>query len=190
MSKPSVDDLPEGLPAPVDDGACDHLWNADLPDIVLESTAEADVNLSTLAGITVLYIYPMSGATNQGLPDDWDAIPGARGCTPQACSFRDHYGELTRLNARVFGLSTQTKAYLAGEVERIHLPYPLLSDHELIFTKALRLPTFDVLGAGSIINKRVTLICKNGVVEHVFYPVFPPNKSADEVIAWLGVHEF
>lgn len=185
-TKPSVDDLPDNLPIPVDDGACKHLWNHALPDLDLLSTTGEHINLFKLAGLTVLYIYPMSGPTNDYLPDGWDAIPGARGCTPQACSFRDHYQELMKFNARVFGLSTQSKEYLATEVERIHLPYSLLSDNKLMFTKALSLPTFDVKVAGSVVNKRVTLICKDGIITHVFYPVFPPNKSVDEVIAWLS----
>ena len=170
--------LPEGLPIPVDDGACDHLPGKPLSSVVLQSSSGRAVDLSAIQGTLVVYIYPISGSDNSVLPSDWDAIPGARGCTPQSCSFRDHQRELTALGATVFGLSTQTPEYLAGEVERIHLPFELLSDADLEFQKALDLPLLEVLVQGKPVLKRVTLICSDGVIDQVFYPVFPPDRSA------------
>lgn len=177
--------LPEGLPVPLDDGACDHLKGRTLPHVTLESTDGAMVDLSQLRGTTVLYLYPMSGPDNTGLPPNWDAIPGARGCTPQACSFRDHYRELSALGAAVYGVSTQTVNYQKSEVRRIHLPFPLLSDSELLLAGALSLPTFDVQVAGTTVLKRVTLICMDAKIVHVFYPVFPPDKNGAQVVSWL-----
>lgn len=177
--------LPEGLPEPVDDGACAHLVGMKLPAISLTSSSGRVVEMSKLSGLTVIYIYPMSGEDDSVLPDNWDSIPGARGCTPQSCSFRDHQRELTELGANVYGLATQTPEYLAGEVSRIHLPYELLSDANLSFQQALNLPVFDVLIAGTRVLKRVTLVCLGDEIIHVFYPVFPPDKSADQVIEWL-----
>ncbi|MBN4081199.1 peroxiredoxin [Caldithrix abyssi] len=179
-------ELPINLPIPVDDGACDHLTALELPDVCLASTDDQKINLSQLKGLTVIYIYPMSSPTNDSLPDNWDEIPGARGCTPQACSFRDHHNELTKFNASLFGMSTQSIEYLKSEVLRIHLPYPLLSDEDLKLKHALSLPVFDVKVAGTTVNKRVTLICYNNVIKKVFYPVFPPDKSADQTIDWLS----
>jgi peroxiredoxin len=182
---PSVDDLPSGLPDPIDDGACEHLPGSPVAPVPLKSSSGAIVDLSSLRGRTVVYVYPMSGPTNAGLPAGWDAIPGARGCTPQSCSFRDHHDELAKLGAAVFGLSTQTPDYLASEVARIHLPFDLLSDHQLSFINAMHLPTFDVEVAGGTVAKRVTLVLRDGNVEHVLYPVFPPNRSAEHVLEWL-----
>lgn len=177
--------LPEGLPEPVDDGACDHLAGMRLPDVPLTTSANRPISMSELMGLTVIYIYPKSGADSSDLPDDWDSIPGARGCTPQSCSFRDHRAELASLGAEVFGLSTQSPNYLAGEVARLQLPFELISDEKLAFARALRLPTLGVRVGGSEVLKRVTLVCKDGVIVHVFYPVFPPDRNADEVIGWL-----
>ncbi len=181
-------ELPSDLPVPVDDGACDHLVGMRLPAVQLTSSAGRAVDMSRLVGLTVIYIYPMSGEDDSVLPDDWDSIPGARGCTPQSCSFRDHQNELAGLGAKVFGLATQSPEYLRGEVDRIHLPYELLSDRHLAFKGALSLPLFDITVAGMHILKRVTLICQDDEIIHVFYPVFPPDKSADQVIEWLKSH--
>jgi peroxiredoxin len=140
--------------------------------------------LSRLTGATVVYIYPRTGRPDQELPTRWNAIPGARGCTPQSCAFRDHYQELKELGVtELFGLSTQDTAYQQEAAERLHLPFELLSDEKLEFTQALRLPVFDVDGMKLI--KRITLIVRDGKIEKVFYPVFPPDRNADEVIEWL-----
>lgn len=175
--------LPESLPIPIDDGACDHLLGLQLPFVPLRSTAERIVDLASLPGRTVVYCYPLTGTPNSNLPAGWDEIPGARGCTPQSCAFRDHYEELQALGARVFGISTQETAYQQEVVERLHLPFELLSDAELAFTRALRLPTFEV--DSMILIKRLTLIILDKQIEKVFYPVFPPNRNAQEVMEWL-----
>lgn len=176
--------LPTDLPIPVDDGACNHLSGLRLPDISLSSTAGTKVNLAELSGRTVVYCYPRTGQPGQPVPAGWDIIPGARGCTPQSCAFRDRYQELQQLHCNVYGLSTQDSDYQREAVARLHLPFPLLSDADLVFTKALRLPTFTFDGMTLI--KRVTLIIEDGQIIKVFYPVFPPNQNATEVIAWLS----
>jgi peroxiredoxin len=175
--------LPKDLPIPIDDGACNHLPGLALPSINLLATSGRTVNLATLPGWVVIYCYPMTGRPGVPLPDGWDQIPGARGCTPQSCAFRDHYQELTALNAQVFGLSTQTTEYQREAAERLHLPFELLSDSSLQFANALRLPTFDVEGMRLI--KRITLIARDGKIVKHFYPVFPPDKNAEDVVAWL-----
>ena len=155
-----------------------------LPALALASTRGRWVDLSTLAGTTVVYIYPRTGRPDQELPSGWNAIPGARGCTPQSCAFRDHYQELQALGvAGLFGLSTQVTAYQQEAAERLHLPFEVLSDEKLEFAKVLRLPTFEVDGMKLI--KRITLIVRDGKIVNVFYPVFPPDRNADEVIEWL-----
>jgi peroxiredoxin len=179
----SYDELPAGLPRPVDDGACAHLPGLRLPSVPLPSTAGGVVDLAALRGRAVVYCYPMTGRPGVPLPDGWDAIPGARGCTPQSCAFRDHYAELCALGGEVFGLSAQDTAYQREARDRLHLPFALLSDEDLAFTRALRLPTLEVEGLTLI--KRLTLVLRDGRVEHVFYPVFPPDANAGEVIAWL-----
>jgi peroxiredoxin len=176
-------ELPKDLPIPIDDGACNHLRGMQLPSVPLMSTTGRMVDLAKISGRTVVYCYPRTGRPDKDSPQGWDEIPGARGCTPQSCAFRDHYQELRALGAEVFGLSTQDSNYQKEAVERLHLPFPLLSDEKLIFTKAVNLPTFEVEAMTLI--KRLTLIIRNGLVEHVFYPVFPPDKNADEVIGWL-----
>ncbi len=177
-------ELPKDLPAPIDDGACDHLPGMQLPAVPLPSTAGRVVDLASLPGRTVVYCYPRTGRPDADPPKGWDDIPGARGCTPQSCAFRDHHQELRAWGARVFGLSTQDTAYQQEAAERLHLPFELLSDERLIFAKALRLPTFEV--ASMTLIKRLTLILSDGRIEKVFYPVFPPDKNAEEVIRWLA----
>ncbi len=176
--------LPANIPAPQDDGGARHLTGMALPDLPLPGTRGGAYNLSILGGRTVIYIYPRTGVPGVDLPPGWDDIPGARGCTPQSCSFRDHFAELKDLGvAHVFGLSTQDTAYQREAAERLHLPFPVLSDSELAFTRALKLPTFQA--AGMTLLKRMVLVVDDGVITKAFYPVFPPDKSAAEVVAWL-----
>ncbi|HEX2279077.1 MAG TPA: peroxiredoxin [Candidatus Tectomicrobia bacterium] len=179
-------ELPHDLPAPVDDGACDHLVGIRLPSIPLLSTAGRLVDVSRSAGRTVIYVYPRTGRPDVDPPQGWNEIPGARGCTPQSCAFRDHYQELRRHGAQVFGLSTQDTEYQREAAERLHLPFELLSDAALAFTKSLRLPTFTVEGMPLI--RRLTLIVREARIEKVFYPVFPPDRNAADVLAWLEQH--
>jgi peroxiredoxin len=176
--------LPTDIPAPQDDGAARHLTGLKLPSIPLSATDGANVDLSALKGLTVVYIYPRTGVPGQPSPDGWDAIPGARGCTPQSCSFRDHFAELKQLGvAQLYGLSTQDSDYQREAANRLHLPFPVLSDSELALAQAIKLPTFTVVGM--ILLKRMALVIENGVITKVFYPVFPPDKNAEEVVAWL-----
>jgi len=177
--------LPKDLPVPVDDGAARHLPHAMVPPIALRSTRDRDVVLAkeSHARRLVVYAYPRTGEPDKDTPPGWDAIPGARGCTPQSCGFRDVHGEFARIGAAVYGLSTQTTAYQREMAERLHLPFEVLSDADLRFASALRLPTFEV--AGMKLLKRLTLVLYRGEVEHVFYPVFPPDQSARQVLDWL-----
>ena len=179
--------LPTDLPAPADDGAADHLVAVVLPDVTLPATVGTQVRLTELGpGRTVIYAYPMTGTPGVEPPDGWDAIPGARGCTPQSCSFRDHFAELKQLGVtHVFGLSTQDSAYQCEAVERLKLPFPILSDRYLSLARAVKLPTFTI--ASMVLLKRMVLVIDAGVIAKVFYPVFPPDRSAEEVIAWLHV---
>lgn len=176
-------DLPTDLPVPIDDGAADHLPALALPVLALAATDGAIVTLASLSGRTVVYAYPKTGQPGQALPDGWDQIPGARGCTPESCGFRDLHRELTATGARVFGLSTQDTDYQAEVVERLNLPFPLLSDRDFQLTDAIALPTFE--SAGERLLKRLTLIIEDGAIVHVFYPIFPPDAHAGEVLAWL-----
>jgi peroxiredoxin len=176
--------LPANLPKPIDDGAAKHLVSLPMPKILLRSTSGGIVDLSDLHAIrTVIYCYPMTGVPGKPLPEGWDLIPGARGCTPQTCGFRDHHQELLALHADVFGLSTQTTDYQREMAERLHLPFEVLSDEAFELCDALQLPTFEASGVRLL--RRLTLIVKEGRIEHVFYPVFPPNQSVDEVLRWL-----
>jgi peroxiredoxin len=174
--------LPENLPVPVDDGVAAHLPGLPLPPLTLVATDGARINLQTLAGRWVIYVYPMTGRPGVPLPDGWNEIPGARGCTPQSCAFRDHYQEFQALHTGVFGLSSQTSDYQLELRDRLHLPFQLLSDHALQLKELLKLPTFTV--AGMELYKRLTLICVDSRITKVFYPVFPSDKNAHEVLAW------
>jgi peroxiredoxin len=178
--------IPENLPIPLDDGACDHLAGMQLPSVPLPATSGVVVDLARLPGTTVVYCYPRTGRPDVGVPAGWDQIPGARGCTPQSCAFRDHYQELQLLGADLYGLSTQTTDYQREAIERLHLPFSLLSDAALAFTTMLRLPTFEF--DGETLIKRLTLIIHEGRIQHVFYPVFPPDQNATAVITWLSQH--
>ena len=176
--------LPADLPVPIDDGAAQHLAGLKLPSVKLAATDGSQVDLSALAGRTVVYAYPRTGVPGQPSPEGWDQIPGARGCTPQSCSFRDHHAELRQLGVdHVFGLSTQDTDYQREAAARLHLPFPLLSDERLALARAIRLPTFSV--AGMTLLKRMALVIDGGLVSKVFYPVFPPDKNAEEVVSWL-----
>ena len=172
------------IPAPVDDEAAAHLEGMEMPAVALPSTAGGEVDLSALSGLTVIYVYPKTGRPGTAMPEGWDDIPGARGCTPQSCSFRDHFAELKALGVdRLYGLSTQDTAYQAEAAERLHLPFPLLSDAGLRLATALRLPTFEAWGDTLI--RRMALVTRDRRIVKVFYPVFPPDANAGQVVDWL-----
>ena len=175
--------LPADLPVPVDDGAAKHLKAMRVPSLALPSTMGADIDLSRLSGRAAVFAYPMTGKPGVALPDGWDAIPGARGCTPQNCAIRDMHGEFASHGVSVFALSTQPTAYQQEMAARLHLPYPVLSDADFQLTDGLRLPTF--MSEGTRLLRRITLIISGGVIEQVFYPVFPPDRSAAQVLDWL-----
>ncbi len=181
--------LPEGLPVPEDDGAAAHLAGMAMPALTLSTSDDSTVGLSTLgAGRTIVYLYPMTGQPGTDLPNGWDAIPGARGCTNEACDFRDHHANLHDAGvSHVFGLSSQTPEYQAEAVERLHLPFTMISDVNFALADALTLPTFVVPGKGRLYS-RLTLVINDGVIEHVFYPIFPPNTHAQQVLEWLRKH--
>jgi peroxiredoxin len=181
-------ELPPDLPVPVDDGAAGHLPSSRMPSVRLPSTGGRLLDVGTLGpGRAVLYCYPRTGRPDRPVPDGWDAIPGARGCTPESCGFRDRAGELADLGAIVFGVSTQSTEDQREAAERLRLPFELLSDARLDLASALRLPTFQF--ESSTLLKRLTLVVRNGVIEHVFYPVFPPDRHAEEVVEWLSRSE-
>jgi peroxiredoxin len=176
--------LPNDLPIPTDDGACDHLVDLALPSLPLAATNGSTVDLSRIPGCVVIFAYPRTGRPNESpLVPEWDLIPGARGCTPQTCGFRDLHSDFHALQCRVYGLSTQSPEFQQEMVARLHVPFPVLSDEKLELTRALRLPTFTV--AGLILLKRLVLVLENGRVKKVFYPVFPPDRSAAMVLQWL-----
>ena len=179
----TFEELPSNLPVPIDDGACDHLVGMQFPDIILKSTSGENVNLSQIEGWVVIYCYPMTGKPGVPLPEGWDEIPGARGCTPQSCSFRDHHAELSELGAEVYGMSTQTYEYQQEMAERLHLPFQVISDSNLEFCRAMNIPTFSV--DGNTLMKRVTKISYNGLIEAVHYPVFPSDSDPKWVIQYL-----
>jgi peroxiredoxin len=175
--------LPADLPRPDDDGAADHLVGLAAPPIALQSTHGSAVDLSALPRRTIVYAYPRTGRPGEPpIVADWDSIPGARGCTPESCGFRDHHADLDQLGFDVYGLSTQPTDYQREVAERLQLPFALLSDADLELTHALRLPTIAV--AGQTLLRRFTLVIDAGAISHVWYPVFPPNTHAAEVTAW------
>ncbi len=183
----NLNELPANLPRPKDDGGARHLKGMAIPDLELPSTANRRVNLSKIsAPRIVIYVYPMTGRPGRALPAGWDEIPGARGCTPETCGFRDHHKDLAKLHADVFGISTQSTEYQQEMVKRLEVPFEVLSDEQFAFTRAMKLPTFTV--DGMTLMKRLTLVVRSARVEHVFYPVFPPDAHAEEVIAWLKKH--
>ncbi len=175
--------LPDDLPVPVDDGACDHLTGSRLPSVMLDSTSGTRIDLSKVDGISVIFFYPMHGRPDSPAMIGWNDIPGARGCTPQACSFRDSYTKLTQLGVSVFGVSSQPLSEQQEASERLELPYVLLNDSAFRLSKAMRLPTFEY--ESSIFIKRITLICENGVIKKTFYPVFPPDRNVYDVLDWI-----
>jgi peroxiredoxin len=176
--------LPAGLPVPVDDGAARHLPGRRMPAVALPSTSGRLVRLDALGqGWTVLYCYPRTGRPEVGPPPGWDGVPGARGCTPQSCSYRDHHSELRELGAQVFGVSSQTTDYQQEMATRLHLPFEVLSDAEFRLTDALSLPTFEIEGMRLL--RRLTLLVRGDRIEDCFYPVFPPDADAGRVLAWL-----
>lgn len=182
--KPPSPALPANLPVPPDDGACDHLAGAQMPSLLLEST-EGPIDIGLLDGWTVLYVYPRSSPDHED-PVGWDAIPGARGCSPQACAFRDHARELAAFGVRVLGLSSQPLKTLIQERARLHLPFHLLSDSPLRLHEVMQWPLLEQSVDQRSYYRRFTLILNNDRVEHVFYPVFPPNKNAEQVVAWFS----
>jgi peroxiredoxin len=184
VPEPQDFSLPPNLPVPEDDGGASHLKGLVLPGISLRSTAGGFVDLSQTGALrTVVYCYPMTGAPGKALPEGWDLIPGARGCTPQTCGFRDRFDEFSSLGTRVYGLSTQTTEYQTEMAQRLKIPFAVLSDAQYQFCDALRLPAFEVEGVRLL--KRLTLILRAGKIEEVFYPVFPPNESAQQTLDWL-----
>lgn len=178
--------LPEGLPVPIDDGLATHLVGMPLPNVQFESTNGRLVNLLGLQDRLVIYVYPLTGRPDVPLPEGWDEIPGARGCTPQACDFRNHYQQLQQLNTLVIGLSSQTTDYQLELKNRLHLPFDLLSDNNFQLKSALNLPVFKV--GELLLYKRLTLIAEQNIIKKVFYPVFPPNQNASQVMDWLRSH--
>ena len=180
--------LPANLPRPAEDGAADHLEGMTIPKVSLPSTFGGTVDLTHIRARRIaVYCYPMTGIPGKALPEGWDHIPGARGCTPQARNFQEHYGEFFDLGVDIFGLSTQPSEYQLEMSRRLNLPFEILSDAEFRFCDALRLPTFMVDGMRLL--KRLTLVLRDDRIEHVFYPVFPPDRSADEVLEWLNNHD-
>lgn len=186
-NSPNLDQLPPNLPVPKDDGGAKHLTGMTMPSLALLSTKNRRVDLSKQTRPrTVVYFYPMTGQPGKALPAGWDDIPGARGCTLETCGFRDLHAELAKLNADVYGVSVQSTDYQKEMVERLKVPFEVLCDEKMELVRALKLPTFTA--GGMTLNKRLTIVVRGGKIEHVFYPVFPPDKHADEVIAWLKSH--
>ncbi|OCK77326.1 hypothetical protein K432DRAFT_358807 [Lepidopterella palustris CBS 459.81] len=176
--------FPSDLPIPQDDGACSHLSNSKVPSLALPSTSGNTIDLSSLPGLTILFCYPRTGAPNENIPDSWNAIPGARGCTPQACAFRDETERLRKLGvSHLYGLSTQDTGYQLEAKGRLHLLYDILSDERLEFVNALRLPTFEWQNRQLV--KRLAIAIDSGTIVKVWYPVFPPDKNAEDVVKWL-----
>jgi peroxiredoxin len=177
-------ELPENLPVPEDDGGADHLPGAAIPALALPATDGSRIDLAARRGTTIVYAYPRTGVPGEDpLVPDWDSIPGARGCTPESCGFRDLRSEIEAAGASVVGLSTQDTAYQREAAERLRLGFPLISDQRLELASALGLPVFEV--AGETLLRRLTMSVADGVIERVWYPVFPPDRHASEVLAWL-----
>jgi len=185
VSEPELTRLPENLPRPINDGAADHLSGQALPPLMLVSTSGEHISLDALGpGRSILYVYPLTGRPDVDLPDGWDMIPGARGCTSEACDFRDHHTQLREAGAaRVFGLSSQETSYQRELVSRLQLPFAMLADPQLALAVSVGLPTFAT--GGMTLYKRLTLVVRDGVIEHVFYPIFPPSTHAQQVLTWL-----
>lgn len=178
----NLEETPKDLPIPEDDGACDHLTGMEIPNIILRATNNEEINIGALNGYSVIYIYPMTGQPNVALPDGWDTIPGARGCTPQSCSFRDLNDDIQK-HTRLFGLSSQDSDYQREAKDRLHLPFDLLSDTNFQLKQQLSIPTFTVESVERY--KRVTLIIEGNIIKKVFYPVFPTDKNAENVLNWF-----
>ena len=186
FSMTNYNQLPPDLPIPIDDGATNHLIGMTLPNISLKSTRGDSISVGNFNGKLVIYCYPMTGQPNVPLPEGWDQIPGARGCTPQSCSFRDHYQDIQALGAEVIGLSVQTTDYQKEMADRLHLPFPVVSDSNHEFSKAMNMPTF--VAAGMTLLKRVTLIAEDGMIKAVHYPIFPSDSDPAWVIDYLKRH--
>jgi peroxiredoxin len=178
--------LPDNLPVPEDDGAADHLTGLAMPALTLPASDGSTVDLAALGpGRTIIYLYPLTGRPGVDLPEGWDSIPGARGCSTEACDFRDHFADLQQAGAaRVYGMSSQDPEYQAEVVTRLRLPFAMLSDERFALGEAIGLPTFAAPGHDRL-YARLTLVVRDGLIEHVFYPIFPPNTHAQEVLAWL-----
>lgn len=184
----NLHELPPDLPVPKDDGACDHLAGMKIPPIALHSTKGGKVNLADVSrSKAIFFVYPRTGIPDEPTPPSWEAIPGARGCTPQSCGFRDHLSEFQKLEVAVYGVSCQSTKYQLEFSNRNRIPYEILSDEQFRFTDALRLPTFEFNSMRLI--KRLALFADKGEIQKVFYPVFPPDKNAEEVLAWLSQSE-
>ena len=184
---PDYHRLPDDLPVPVDDGAAAQLLGQVVPAVALRSTLGGTIDLAELAqALLVVYVYPRTGTPGEPSPPGWDAIPGARGCTPQSCAFRDHVGELSAFGATIVGISAQSPQAQLEFAAREHLPYALGSDEDLQLQAKLGLPVFDI--AGMPLYRRLTFIARAGRIEHVIYPVFPPDRNAADVVAWLGAN--
>lgn len=179
--------LPDNLPVPVDDGTCAHLEGMRVPSVSLISSSGNKINIGSIEGLLVVYFYPLIGRPDSPPMLGWNEIPGARGCTPQSCAFRDFYSEFNEIGASIYGVSSQAHSEQVEALNRLHLPFPLISDSSFELAEALNLPTFTYNSLKLI--KRLTLIIKDGVISKVFYPVFPPNENAANVIAWLKEHQ-
>lgn len=179
--------LPANLPVPEDDGACNHLEGMQFPSITLLGTSENKIDIGAIRGLVVVYFYPLIGNPDSPPMLGWNEIPGARGCTPQSCAFRELYAEFAELGASIYGASSQSHVEQVEASERLHLPFELVSDSSFELAYALRLPTFEYNSETLI--KRLTLIIENGIIKKVFYPVFPPNENAANVIVWIKAYQ-
>jgi peroxiredoxin len=179
-------ELPDDLPVPVNDGECDHLLGMDIPDLSLPSTDGCDINIGSITPSRyIIYCYPLTGNPASSLPCNWDKIPGARGCTPQAVTFKLNYQSIRDTGFNIYGLSTQSPDYQKEFADRMELPFSLLSDEKFEFCNALKLPMFEVDGVSAKLVKRLTLIVSDKKIIKVFYPIFPPTENANNVLSWL-----